>query len=310
MTDTPSVSCDLCVIGSGMAGMSAALFAAQQGLSTVMVGRTGEIIFATGLLDLMAVHPVEKGAIWDDPWAGIAQLAKDLPQHPYARLPAATIRTAFDALIAFLESMRLPYAGHPDRNSQVLTSVGTFKPTYRVPLTMWAGIEVWRRKAPCLLVDIQGLKGFSALQIAAMVGPDWPGLRTVRIGFPGPALSGEVFPERLARSLEAAANREKLAAAIQPRLQGGRSRRAAGHSRHIQPGGGHGQFSAPAGGDGFRNPHHAARRDRAPAQGGLRARAEKSRGAAFSRKQGLSCRCGPQGRLSAACRAHGPRRGD
>lgn len=220
MTDTPLIQCDLCVIGSGMAGMSAALFAAKQGLSTVMVGRTGEIIFSTGLLDLMAVHPVEKGEIWDDPWACIDQLAKDLPQHPYARIPTAALRAAFDALIAFLESMRLPYTGHPDRNSLVLTSVGTFKPTYRVPVTMWAGSEVFRRKAPCLLVDIQGLKGFSALQIAAMVGSGWPGLRTVRIGFPGVASSGEVFAERLARSLEAAVNREKLAAAIQPRLQG------------------------------------------------------------------------------------------
>ena len=220
MTDTPSIHCDLCVIGSGMAGMSAALFAAKQGLSTVMVGRTGEIIFATGLLDLMAVHPVEKGEIWDDPWACIARLAKDLPQHPYARIPAEKIRLAFDEVTGFLESMRLPYAGRSDRNTMVLTSVGTFKSTYRVPATMWAGIEVCRHKVPCLLVDIRGLKGFSALQIAAMAGSAWPGLRTVRIGFPGAAASGEVFPERIARALETAASREKLAAVIQPQLQG------------------------------------------------------------------------------------------
>jgi glycerol-3-phosphate dehydrogenase subunit B len=220
MNDTPSIHCDLCVIGSGMAGMSAALFAANRGLATVMVGRTGEIIFATGLLDLMAVHPVEKGETWDDPWACIARLAKDLPRHPYARIPAGTIRSAFDAVVAFLESMRLPYTGEADRNTKVLTSVGTFKSTYRVPATMWAGIEVCRRKAACLLVDIQGLKGFSAHQIAATAGSAWPGLRTVRIAFPGAASSGEVFPERLARALEAAANREKLAQAIQLHLQG------------------------------------------------------------------------------------------
>jgi glycerol-3-phosphate dehydrogenase subunit B len=220
MSGTPSIQCDLCVIGSGMAGMSAALFAAQKGLSTVMVGRTGEIIFATGLLDLMAVHPVEKAQVWEDPWAGIARLAQDLPQHPYARIPGAKIREAFAALTAFLESMGLPYVGRPDRNCAVLTSVGTLKPTYRVPVTMWAGIEARERKAPCLLVDIQGLKGFSALQIAAMVGSQWPGLRTARIGFPGVAGPGEVFPERLARALEAAVNREKLAAVIKPLLQG------------------------------------------------------------------------------------------
>ncbi len=220
MSARPPIHCDLCVIGSGMAGMSAALFAAKRGLSTVIVGRTGEIIFATGLLDLIAVHPIEKGVVWDDPWACIAQLAADLPQHPYARIPAAAIRAAFDELTALFESVRLPYVGHADRNAMVLTALGTFKPTYRVPSTMWAGADVCRRKAPCLLVDIQGLKGFSARQIAATAGTAWPGLRTARINFPGAAAAGDVFPERLARALEAAANRESLAAAIQPHLRG------------------------------------------------------------------------------------------
>jgi glycerol-3-phosphate dehydrogenase subunit B len=68
MTDADPITGDLCVVGSGMAGMSAALFAASRGLATVLVGRTGEIIFATGLLDLMGVHPLETGRLWNDPW--------------------------------------------------------------------------------------------------------------------------------------------------------------------------------------------------------------------------------------------------
>ena len=74
MTDTPLIQCDLCVIGSGMAGMSAALFAARQGLSTVMVGRTGEIIFSTGLLDLMAEME-----------AGIARWLEENPRHKHGK---------------------------------------------------------------------------------------------------------------------------------------------------------------------------------------------------------------------------------
>jgi glycerol-3-phosphate dehydrogenase subunit B len=203
-----------------MAGMSAALFGAKRGLATVLVGRTGEIIFATGLLDLMAVHPVEKGEVWDDPWACINRLSQDLPNHPYARIPAGTIRSAFEEVSGFLESMGLPYRGHPDRNVWVLTSAGTIKPTFRVPATIWQGIEIRRRKAPCLLADLQGLKGFSARQIAATAGPAWPGLRTARIALPGITSPGELFPERLARALEVAANRGRLAAAITPQLQG------------------------------------------------------------------------------------------
>lgn len=220
MTADPPIQCDLCVIGSGMAGMSAAFFAAKRGLATVLVGRTGEIIFATGLLDLMAVHPVEQGKVWDDPWACIDRLAQDLPKHPYARIPAGKMRTAFEELGGFLESKGLPYAGHWDRNVMVLTSAGTFKPTFRVPATMWEGIEICRRKAPCLLADIHGLKGFSARQIAATADAAWPGLRTVRIELPGMSAPGELFAERLARSLEVAAHRAQLAEVIRPHVQG------------------------------------------------------------------------------------------
>ena len=219
MTGIASVRCDLCVIGSGMAGMGAAVFAAKRGLATVVVGRTGEIIFATGLLDLMAVHPVEKGEVWDNPWACIAQLAKDEPLHPYARIPPEKIRAAFDEVVGFFGDNGLAYTGHADRNTPVLTSVGTFKPTYRIPTTMAAGIEAHRQKAACLLVDFKGLKGFSAVQIAATAGPDWPGLRTVRIAFPDLPSSNEVFTERMARSLEVAANRKKLAQVIRPYTQ-------------------------------------------------------------------------------------------
>ncbi|MCU0590630.1 MAG: glycerol-3-phosphate dehydrogenase subunit GlpB [Desulfobacterales bacterium] len=220
MTDTAPVTCDLCVIGSGMAGMSAALFAVDRGLSTVLVGRTGEIIFATGFLDLMGVHPLEAGTLWNDPWAGIAALVKDLPQHPYARLSTATVRAAFQNVIKFFETQGLSYTGFPDRNAAVLTAVGTVKLTYRVPLTMWSGVTARQHKAACLLVDIQGLKGFSARQIKATVGGAWPDLRTVKVAFPGAHPEGDVFPERLARSLETAGARANWAAVLEPHIQG------------------------------------------------------------------------------------------
>ncbi len=220
MRDTARITCDLCVVGSGMAGMSAALFAAKRGLATVLVGRTGEIIFATGLLDLMGVHPVAEGKIWLDPWAGIARLVEDLPLHPYARLNTSAIRGAFAELLDFLEANGLAYTGHPDQNATVLTSVGTLKVTFRVPRTVWNGVEALTRRASCLLVDIQGLKGFSARQIAATAGKHWPELRTKRIVFPGFQAAGEVFLERLARALEVPETRERFAAAIRPHLNG------------------------------------------------------------------------------------------
>ena len=220
MTDPARIACDVCVVGSGMAGMSAALFAANRGLDTVLVGRTGEIIFATGLLDLLGVHPLEEGSVWSDPWAGMAALVKDLPRHPYARLANVEIRAALDEALRFFEANGLAYEGYPERNVVVPTAVGTLKTTYRVPRTMWAAVGAWEHRRPCLLVDIQGLKGFSARQIANTLGPVWPGLRTVRVVFPDTHAGSEVFPERLARSLEVDRNRAKFADALAPHVKG------------------------------------------------------------------------------------------
>jgi glycerol-3-phosphate dehydrogenase subunit B len=220
MTEPAPFACDVCVIGSGLAGMSATLFAADRGLSTVLVGRTGEIIFATGLLDLMGVHPLEAGTLWRDPWAGIAAVVRDLPHHPYARLSAAAIRAAFQGVLEFFETQGLAYTGFPDRNAAVLTLMGTAKVTYRVPLTMWNGVAARQTKADCLLVDIQGLKGFSARQIQAALGAAWPKLRTVKVLFPGTSPHGEVFAERLARALETEDVRANWAAVLEPHVRG------------------------------------------------------------------------------------------
>ncbi|MCU0559291.1 MAG: glycerol-3-phosphate dehydrogenase subunit GlpB [Desulfobacterales bacterium] len=220
MTAREPIHCDLCIVGTGMAGMSAALFAANRGLRTALVGRTGEIIFATSLIDLMGVHPVESGTVWADPWAAIAALVRDQPRHPYALLPSEAIRSAIDELLDFLEANEMPFRGHPDRNVAVLTALGTAKTTYRVPLTFWAGVEARERKRPCLLADVQGLKGFSARQIASAASTSWPGLRTTRLVLPRVAGSGEVFAERLARALELDTHRRLLAEALAPHLAG------------------------------------------------------------------------------------------
>jgi glycerol-3-phosphate dehydrogenase subunit B len=216
MADYKTIECDVCVIGSGLAGMAAALFAAGRGLRVAQTGHTGEIIFASGLLDLLAVCPLSTKRLWRNPWAAIARLTGDIPEHPYARLKKDDIKAAFDEILTLLKGFGLPYQRRIDRNSDVLTAMGTAKRTYAVPHTMWNGVKALEKKASCLVVDIRGLKGFSARQIATCQQPDWPDLRFGRISFPDMDHLSEVYTERMANALLLSENREKLASAVRP----------------------------------------------------------------------------------------------
>ncbi|MCP4110428.1 MAG: anaerobic glycerol-3-phosphate dehydrogenase subunit B [Desulfobacteraceae bacterium] len=210
----PTINCDLLVIGSGMAGMAASLFAAKKGINIVQAGMTSELSFASGLLDLMGVHPAKESRIWDNPWAGIETLIKDIPDHPYAHMKKEDIRQALDEFMAFLNSVGLPYKANPDRNSQIVTPVGTVKTTYCVPRSMWNGVKALQEKQPCLLADFIGLKGFSARQIKEAFKEKWPSLRSARFSFPSHA--PELYTEHMARELEKPETCQKLAEDILP----------------------------------------------------------------------------------------------
>ncbi len=211
-----NVTCDLLIIGTGMAGMAAALFAARRGIDAVQVGLTGEIGFASGLMDLLGVHPVESGRPVDDPWEGIARLCRDEPRHPYARVDEVTIRKAIETVLAFLAESDYPHVALDRSNQMVVTPVGTMKRTYAVPHTMQHGPAAFTDREACLLIDFNGLKGFSARQIASSLEGRWPDIRPLRVDFPGGG--DELYVEHAARALDAPSVREKLIAAVRPRV--------------------------------------------------------------------------------------------
>jgi glycerol-3-phosphate dehydrogenase subunit B len=216
MATGSEIRCDLLVIGTGMAGMAATLFAARRGIDTVQVGMTGELNFASGLLDLLGVHPVATGQIWSNPWDGITQLIKDQPHHPYARIGIDAIRAGMEEFVEFLNNAGLPYHCHREHNTRVITPVGTLKTTYALPVSMAGADQAIADHPPGLLVDFPGLKGFSARQIKAALQDQWPALHTVDLPFPG--LHGELQTERMARRLETVAAREQLAHSIRKHL--------------------------------------------------------------------------------------------
>jgi len=209
-------TCDLVVIGAGMAGMAAALFAARRRIAALQVGMAAQLGFASGLLDLLGVHPAADTRVLEDPWQGIEQLRLDEPNHPLALLPGATIRKALDIILDFLKNSAYPYMAGPQKNVRILTPAGTIKPTYAVPHTMAYGPHALANKASCLLVDFNRLRGYSARQIALSLSARWPGLRPLSIDFP--ELQGELYTERMARALDSAGCREALISAIRPHI--------------------------------------------------------------------------------------------
>lgn len=220
MSEADTTYFDLAVIGRGMAGMAASLFAAGRGVSTIQVGRTGELIFAGGLMDLLGIHPVEEQKMWKNPWDALEALCRDIPNHPYARIKPGDIDAAFKEVLTFLEHEGLPYYNRKTVNLNLFTPIGTIKPTYCVPQTMYRGVAAFEKKCPCLLVDFHGLTDFSARQLEATLKAQWPDLRAERISFPGMSREGELATgEILAQTLEIPKNLENLAQSISPLIK-------------------------------------------------------------------------------------------
>jgi glycerol-3-phosphate dehydrogenase subunit B len=210
---------DLIVIGAGLAGLAATAFALERGLKTLQLGATsGEMHFASGLLDLMGIHPVEKQNHWENPWDGIAALVKDRPEHPYARVGLENIRSGWKEFLTVLERAGLRYCGRPEQNSLVATCTGTSKITYQVPETMWPEVVGFKKKSPGLIVDFEGMKDFSAVQLVKTISMHWPGLRARRLKFPYPFQGAERQNIFMAEALRSHKVRTALADAISPHL--------------------------------------------------------------------------------------------
>lgn len=201
----------LAVIGSGLAGFAASIFALERGLSTAQVGNTGAVAYTTGYLDLLGYHPVTGQQMLHDPWQGLETLRRDEPGHPYALIRNDEIADAFHLFTRAVSDMGVNYSAPGENNLAALTPSGTFKPTLSVPLTMLPGVEAHRRAARTRIVDILGLKGFSAREVVANLQDSWPGLSAVTINFPGMESGSQVYPEVMARALQVPAERELFA---------------------------------------------------------------------------------------------------
>ena len=210
------VSADLAIIGAGLAGFAASIFALKRGLQTAQLGHTGAIAYTTGYFDLFGVNGRQ---VLADPWQGLKDLQRNDPEHPLSRFTRDQVRTAFTAFTDAISEMGIAYSVPGDGNLSALLPSGVTKPTLSVPATMLPGVEAAASRAKTLIIDFPGLQGFSATEFKMNFSQSWPEISVCRIEFPG--LEGQqLYPEVLARTLEAPHGREALAESIRNVLDG------------------------------------------------------------------------------------------
>jgi len=197
--------------------MAAAFFASQRKLQTAVVASTaGGLLFASGVLDLLGIHPIGEQRCWTNPWQGIAALRRDCPKHPYALVADSDLAASWQEFLQFLAQGGLHYQGRTNHNVTLITGFGTLKTTFRVPRTMWPGVLGLLEKKDALIVDFKGMKEFRASQIVENARPVWPSLRAVTLSFPFGFPGAERHNVAMAQALQSPEVLTRLASSIRP----------------------------------------------------------------------------------------------
>ncbi|WP_049997171.1 glycerol-3-phosphate dehydrogenase subunit GlpB [Halococcus sediminicola] len=211
---------DVCVIGGGLAGMTAALRAAREGARVRLLShKKSTLRHASGLIDILGYAD---GELVAEPFDALASLPES---HPYRRVGSDAVRAG---LSLFDDVTGDAYRGsHTDANALVATHGGTVKPTARYPTRVAPGLASQSRRT--LLVGFDSLTAFDApLAADHLAAAGVPGTtRGVTVAFPGD-FRADSRVTRFARALdddepvETASGptpvRRALARAVEPHL--------------------------------------------------------------------------------------------
>lgn len=130
---------DVVVIGAGTAGLVAGARLAEAGAQVCVLAKgLGSTHLAPGTIDVLGYAPARV----DSPREGIAALAAERPDHPYALIGADAVAEAIDWFVAAAANGALPgygYLGSLERNLLLPTAIGVLKPSALAPETFAAG---------------------------------------------------------------------------------------------------------------------------------------------------------------------------
>jgi glycerol-3-phosphate dehydrogenase subunit B len=200
---------DLIVIGTGLAGLTAARTAVETGAKVMIVGRgMGALTLFGNTIDVLGEIPPGT-----DMAEGITPWIAAHPKHPYARTGREGIESA---LAAFRVLFPPPYsfAALGPGNSLLPTGAGTMRPTYLIPATMAAGAAM--TPAGTLIVGLRGFKDFQGDTVSRHLQ-----CRGVSLSLPRYGLEG-LTAIALARLMDEPSFRERLGEAILRQMAGER----------------------------------------------------------------------------------------
>ncbi len=127
------------IIGSGIAGLTAAISARQSGVSVILVSKgAGTYAISSGCIDLLGYVANKNGTeAVEAPLSALPLLPKD---HPYSLLGKDAVLQAISFFSDILERQKAPYtAGKTEegapKNTLLPTILGTVKPSYLIPKT-------------------------------------------------------------------------------------------------------------------------------------------------------------------------------
>jgi glycerol-3-phosphate dehydrogenase len=150
---------DVLVIGAGLAGLSAAWQAAASGRRTRLISKgMGAVQWGSGCIDVLGCFPYCSEEPLLSPTAGLEQLVKDNPSHPYALAGLGTLAEALADFQDLCQKSGYPMMGSLEKNWLLPTALGSARPTCLAPESMIAGDL--SEHLPMLLVGFEGYGDF------------------------------------------------------------------------------------------------------------------------------------------------------
>jgi glycerol-3-phosphate dehydrogenase subunit B len=206
---------DVVVIGAGLAGLTAALRLAEEGLRVLVVAKgVGGTHLAPATIDVLGYADDRV----ESPARALPEFVAAHPEHPYRLVSVELIRSSLEWFAGRLGG--LGYRGGLEENVLLPTAVGVAKPTALVPQTMAAGDL--RVGGPFVFVGFRGFKDFHPAYLAEnLARAELPGAAiSARALELGPQLGdeGDVSSAGFARRFEQAEFRELVASELEQRL--------------------------------------------------------------------------------------------